>query len=146
MPFRFSALLLSVAALMTLSACDDPTDKNRTALVGHWELTKALRNQRETGLLADIFFDFDPDGKMLTNLPVAPEPLPVAYEVMGEELVQKLPQPITYHIQSLNDSVLVLSLEMRSIPFELQLRKTESPAPSTEEAPAAAERDTLGGQ
>jgi len=144
MPFRFSALLLSVAALLTVSACDDPTDKNRTALVGHWELTKALRNQRETGLLADIFFDFEPNGKMLTNLPVAPEPLLTDYEVSGEDLVQKLPQPLTYRIQSLNDSVLVLGLEMRSIPFELQLRKTEKPAPSSEEAPI--ERDTLEGQ
>lgn len=127
MPFRLFALFLLTALVAV--ACDDATEKNRTALIGHWELTKALRNQRETGLLANIFFDFEPDGKMLTNLPVAPEPSATDYEVANDEIVQQLPQPLHYRIQTLNDSVLVLGLEMRSIPFELQLRRAEKPVP-----------------
>lgn len=142
MPFRLSALFLSVAVLTTV-ACEDPTEKNRAAIIGHWELTKALRNQRETGLLADIFFDFEPNGQMLTNLPIAPEPTSTGYELTGEEIVQKLPQPITYRIQSLSDSVLVLSMEMRSIPFELQLRRAEKPEPILD---APVEPDTLNTQ
>lgn len=141
MPFRFSALFLLAALLAT--ACTDTTEKNRAALLGHWELTKALRNQRETGLLANIFFDFEPDGKMLTNLPVAPEPSATDYEVAGEEIVQKLPQPLHYRIQTLNDTVLVLGLEMRSIPFELQLRRAEKPAPVLDISP---EQDSLEGR
>lgn len=132
MPFRFSALFLSASLLA--AACNDTTEKNRAALLGHWELTKAVRNQRETGLLAHIYFDFEPDGKMLTNLPVAPEPAITDYEVDGEEIVQQLPQALHYRIQTLNDSVLVLSMEMRSIPFELQLRRREKTPPTEEDA------------
>lgn len=138
MPFRFSAL--GLLACLLAAACDDSTEKNRAALLGHWELTRALRNQRETGVLVGIYFDFEPDGKMFTNLPVAPEPTLTDYEVAGEEIIQKFSQPLHYHIQTLNDSVLVLGMEMRSIPFELQLRRVEKPVPVLEISP---EQDSL---
>lgn len=134
MPIRLFAL--SIVGLCLLIACDDTAEKNRAALVGHWELTKALRNQRETGVLIGIYFDFEGEGKMTTNLPVAPEtPVTTEYEVTKKEIIQKLPQPLTYEIQSLSDSMLVLKMEMRSIPFELYLQRAEKPEPMPEFIP-----------
>ena len=134
MPIRLFALF--IVGLCLLAACDDTAEKNRAALAGHWELTKALRNQRETGVLVGIYFDFEGDGKMTTNLPVAPEtPVTTDYEVTQKEIIQKLPLPLTYEIQSLDDSTLVLKMEMRSIPFELYLQRAEKPAPLPEFIP-----------
>lgn len=110
-------------------ACHPPTQQQQSALLGHWELTKALRNQRETGVLAGITFDFGPDGQMLTTLPVTPEPTPSPYVVEKSDILQQLPQPIRYHILSLSDSTLVLTMEMQNIPFELHLRRAPKPAP-----------------
>lgn len=138
MPSRFSALFLIA---LFLASCDDTTEHNRATVVGRWELTKAMRNQRETGVLAGIFFDFGADGKMLTNLPVTPEPMATEYEVKKSELIQQLPSPITYHIEALSDSILVLGLEMRGIPFQLQLRKVQGSV--LPEAPVS--QDSLSG-
>lgn len=130
-------ILCLLFSSLLLPACENPTEKNQASLIGHWELTKALRNQRETGVLAGITFDFGPDGQMSTTLPVTPAPLTTPYTVEKDDILQRLPVPLRYHIQSLTDSTLVLTLEMRSVPFELQLRRALPPVLSP---PAA---DTL---
>ncbi|HMX39605.1 MAG TPA: hypothetical protein PKD78_04725 [Saprospiraceae bacterium] len=137
------ALRILITSLL-LTACDNPTEKNQASLIGHWELTKALRNQRETGVLAGITFHFGPDGQMSTTLPVTPTPMTTPYVVEKNHILQRLPQPLRYHIQSLSDSTLVLTLEMSSVPFELHLRRTPPPPPpATDTVPAAPGGDSL---
>ncbi len=121
------SLLFVVFCLpLLLIACEDDTEKTRASLLGRWELVKGFRNQKQTETLEGVFFQFGAEGKMTTNLPVGTE-APVGYELNQNEILQKSPQPVVYRIKSLNDSSLVLTMEMRGIPFEFQLQKVSSP-------------------
>jgi len=117
-----------LSALLALPSCEDTSEKTQAAIIGHWELTKALRNERETGTLEGVYFDFYVDGKMETNLPVGAD-VPVEYEVDKTEILQKTPQPIRYQAVTMEDSLLVLKMEVRGMAFEMHLRRAEPPAP-----------------
>lgn len=65
---------------------------------------------------------------MTTNLPVGTE-APVGYELNQNEILQKSPQPVVYRIKTLTDSSLVLTMEMRGMLFEMQMRRAVEPAP-----------------
>ncbi len=117
-----------MSALLALPSCEDTSEKTQAAIIGHWELTKALRNDRETGTLEGVYFDFKADGKMQTNLPVGAD-VPVEYEVEKTEIVQKTPQPIRYQVATVEDSLLILKMEVRGMTFEMQLRRAAEPAP-----------------
>lgn len=85
-------------------------------------MVKGFRNERETEMLAGVFFFFGADGKMQTNLPVGAE-LPTEFDVKKNEILQKSPQPVTYSIQSVSDSTLVLTMEMRGVSFKLEMQR-----------------------
>ncbi len=121
--------LLCLPAMVTLSSCEDTSEKTQAAIIGRWELTKALRNNRETGTLEGVYFDFGADGKMQTNLPVGAEE-PVDYEVVKTEIIQKTAHAIHYKAVTTEDSTLVLELEMRGMTFEMFLRRAEEPVPA----------------
>lgn len=120
-------LLLLAPWLLLLIACDDDSGKIQASIHGRWELVKGFRNQKETETLQGVFFHFDPDGKMITNLPTGAD-APTDYELNKNEIHQKSPQPVVYKIQSVTDSTLVLAMEMRGILFEMQLQKAHPPA------------------
>lgn len=119
---------------LVFAGCEeDTTELNRAALQGRWELTKGFRNKQATATLSGIYYEFDPAGKMKTNLPVVQEVF-MDYELKRNTLVQKSAKPVNYQIIQLNDSTLVLSTELRGIPFELHLHKM-SPPPDTLNVP-----------
>lgn len=122
-------VMLWLPAFVTLSSCEDTSEKTQAAIIGRWELTKALRNQQETGTLEGVYFDFSADGKMQTNLPVGAEE-PVDYEVDNTGIIQKTAHVIHYKVVSTEDSTLVLQLEMRGMIFEMFLRRAEEPVPT----------------
>lgn len=119
MLFRF--LSLAFASLL-FSACENETEKNQAALVGRWQLTKGFRNKNETHTLQGVYYQFGADGKMQTNLPIGAE-TPTDYVVQQGDIEQRSAQPVKYHILSLNDSVLVMSLDMQGVPFEFHFRR-----------------------
>ena len=125
----FRLLPLAFLSLL-LSSCENERDKNQTALVGRWELTKGLRNKNETQTLQGVYYQFGADGKMHTNLPIGAEE-PTDYVVLKTEIEQRSAPPVTYHIQSLTDSVLVLTLQMHGVPFEFQFRRVPDAPPTT---------------
>jgi hypothetical protein len=127
LPRVFLAVLCSSACL-ALYSCEDISEKTQAAIIGRWELTKALRNDRETGTLEGVFFDFGADGKMQTNLPVGAD-APVEYEVNKKTIIQKSAQPIRYEAVTSADSTLVLKMEMRGMTFEMHFRRAEILAP-----------------
>ncbi|MCY7329279.1 MAG: lipocalin family protein [Saprospiraceae bacterium] len=111
--------------LSLLSSCDN-TANNKNSIVGYWQLTKGLRNRTETPTLQGVYYQFGADGKMQTNLPIGAEQ-PTDYTVQEDKIEQKSPQPINYHIQLLTDSILVLTTELRGIPFEFHLQRILNP-------------------
>ena len=119
------------SCLLLFAACGGDNKKTQAAIHGRWELVKGFRNQRETETLHGVFFYFGADGKMTTNLPIGVD-TPTDYELKKNEIHQKLPQPVVYKIQSVTDSALVLTMEMRGVQFEMQLQKA---LPSIESEP-----------
>lgn len=124
-PRIFLATLCS-SAILALASCEDVSEKTQAGITGYWKLTKALRNDRETGTLEGVFFEFRPDGKMLTNLPVGAD-APVEFEVDKKNIVQKSAQPVRYEAVTIEDSTLVLRMEMRGVTFEMQLKRSAIP-------------------
>ncbi len=116
--------LAAAVALLALApaGCDERADKNRQALVGDWELVKGFRNQKPTESLEGATFHFGGDGKMSTNLPLGIEN-PSDFEVSKNTVRQFGRQTVEYTIQALTDTSLVLKFEMRSIEFELRMRR-----------------------
>ncbi len=123
----FFYILSGFASAVFLTACDDNTASTQSSISGRWELFKGFRNQKETETLSGVFFQFGTDGKMQTNLPVGAE-APTVYELERNEIHQKSPQEVTYFIESVTDTTLVLALEMRGMQFEMHLKKAV-PAP-----------------
>jgi hypothetical protein len=126
---RVILVVLCSSACLALYSCEDISEKTQAAIIGHWELTKALRNDRETGTLEGVFFDFGADGKMRTNLPVGAD-APVDYEVDKKTIIQKTAQTIRYEAVTIADSTLVMKMEMRGMTFEMHFRRVEAPMPA----------------
>ena len=123
--------LICVLTVVGISSCEDETKNNSLALVGRWQIVEGFRNQKPTQTLAGTYFQFGDDGKMQTNLPIGPEE-PMDYQVSGNEIRQKSVPPIKYMIQNINDSALVLSLELRGMQFVLHLQRS---APASDSIP-----------
>lgn len=121
MATRFPVLL---SLLLVFAACgEDATEKNTVLIQGRWAIYKALRNHKVTGTLEGIYFQFDNNGALTTNLPTGPEE-PAPFVVKNSRLEHQYPgKAVVYDIISLNDSLLTLGLELRGIPFELYLKK-----------------------
>ena len=129
-----SFVLIGISASMLFLSCGGESKNNSLALVGRWEIVRGYRNKAETETLAGTYFRFGSDGKMQTNLPVSPEE-PIDYEVNSTEIRQNCSPPIKYEILNLNDSALVLGLELRGMQFEMHFRRVseslqEEPEPS----------------
>lgn len=132
-------LLYIASCLLFFAACDDDNEKIQASIQGRWELVKGFRNLKETETLEGVYFQFGADGKMVTNLPVGAD-APTGYELKKNEIHQNSPQPVVYKIQSVTDSTLVLTMEMRGVQFEMQLQKAlppTEPAPQDSLAPPA---------
>ncbi len=110
-------------------SCDNEAVKNKARVTGYWSVGKAFRDNRETRLLADVFFQFGTDGKMLTNLPNTSD-VSTEFELTNNKITQKTLTPITYNILHISDSAMVLVLEMNNTPFEIHLNKTTPPPPA----------------
>ncbi|MEO6038010.1 MAG: hypothetical protein ABIQ93_06305, partial [Saprospiraceae bacterium] len=69
-----------------------------------------------------VYYQFGADGKMQTNLPIGAE-APTEYIVQQGDIEQRSAPPVKYHILSLTDSLLVMSLQMNGVPFEFHFRR-----------------------
>lgn len=122
----FYFVLLCVSMALFCISCEGETNTNRAGLEGRWEITKGFRNQNPTETLSGTYFQFNADGKMITNLPVGPEDL-VDFELHDKTIRQKSSPPIEYTIASLTDTALVLNMELRGMQFEMQFKRVIPP-------------------
>lgn len=146
-PLSFAAVAGLYFSLLTV-ACQPDTGIQANALLGRWELQKALRNQKETGNLDGTFFAFREDGKMTTNL--TGSEITTDYGLQKNEIIQKGAQATNYQIKSFTDSTLVLVTTMRGIEFQVELVRAPEPAPqeesTTPDSILILEMDTLAGE
>ncbi len=117
--------IISLLALTTVFQACGPEETSETSpdrILGRWELSNATRNGRPTESLTDLYFEFFLDGKMTTNIGGATEN--ASYALLDNEIRQSDSQfDVTYEIQDLTDSVMVLATELRGYSFRFRLAK-----------------------
>lgn len=117
--------LLAVSVLAV--SCAPEEDPMQAMLVGKWQIREAFRNKQATESLADLYFSFSKAGKMETNLPLPEAAGTSAYAVKKGVLYQTQGETeLTYQIESINDSVLVLTTTLQDFPFRFVLNRSTS--------------------
>jgi len=112
--------------LGTLGACDSPGVHGPESLNGYWVVKKAYRDKLETRLLADVFFLFNGDGTMRSNLPHPGDEVS-PYTISGNQIVLQGTPSANYDIVQHTDSTLVLGFDANNTRFELHLALSELP-------------------
>lgn len=64
----FGPALLLCLGLVMCNSCKRPESISQEGLYGHWDITKAERNGKETDYLRNGFFIINPDGIMTLNI------------------------------------------------------------------------------
>ena len=112
--------------LSAFSACNSPGVNSSESLAGYWVVKKAYRDKVETRLLADVFFLFNRDGTMRSNLPHPGNEVSL-YTVSGNQIVLEGSSSANYDIVQHTDSTLVLGFDANNTRFELHLALSELP-------------------
>lgn len=123
---RLLRVLICASVITALGACASPGASSSESLSGYWTVTKAYRDRVETRLLADVFFLFNGDGTMRSNMPHSDD-APAAYTISGDQLIQQGISSVSYDIIRRTDSTLILGFETNNTSFELHLALTEQP-------------------
>jgi hypothetical protein len=112
-----------------MAACRNDSKDNgieESQLAGRWELIEGMRNGRLTETMTGTFYEFNAEGKMRTNLTPSGIEEEFDYDLSGKQIEQKSEPEVIYNIESLNDSILEVSMSIRNIPFRLKLGKGHS--------------------
>lgn len=127
MKYSLSLVTCALFCSLFLVSCssDEKLDEEATnKLLGRWELVEATRNGNATESLDDLFFEFNPDGSMRSNI------LGATYSAQYETSASTIRQiseenglDLEYSISSLTDSVLILTTELRRYDFRFELKK-----------------------
>ncbi|MFN7118823.1 MAG: hypothetical protein ACK4TA_18635 [Saprospiraceae bacterium] len=119
-----SGISLLILGTISLFACNtNNTAETAQLLVGRWELVQALRNGSPTESLAELYFEFTADGKLMTNITGVPEE--GTYELKKEQLLQRNTQiDADYTIEEIADSSLTLTTNLRGYSFQFDLKKS----------------------
>ena len=122
----FQTTLLFTLLGTTFIACESEPENVDAHLYGRWEIISATRAGQPTKTFSDLYYEFDQEGKMRTNLPLGQGESPFTLD--GNTVKQETEQmTVAYNIESINDSLLVMSTVLRDTPFRFNLRKTEAP-------------------
>ncbi len=104
------------------SSCNSEPEQNYDALIGKWELETATNNGKPTELLTGLFFKFSDDGSLRTNVTGSPESVTfVLNDVIIEQREGRI--DVDYAIETLNDTLLILSTNIRNAAFRFNLSK-----------------------
>lgn len=120
---RFFQAALLIFGISSIFACGEDEIQDTDQLLGRWDIQEALRSGRPTESLDNLFFEFFEEGKMRTNITGAA--VDGSYEIDGDQLNQRGgPLETNYTIQTLTDSVLVLTAVINKLDFKLQFSRT----------------------
>ncbi|MEK7253871.1 MAG: hypothetical protein AAB316_03945 [Bacteroidota bacterium] len=121
-------IVLFLLASLSPFACKNEQPPAQTfdqkLLPGRWEVLQAIQNGRETDRMNGLFFEFQPEGRMLTNFTVVSQEH--EYDFDGSKIKQESEPPLTYLVESLSDTLLSMSFSFRESPFQLTLRKAQA--------------------
>lgn len=119
---HFPALFASLLLTVLLFSCGSEPGNTAELITGRWNIDQAYRDGQQTGTLDELFFVFNEDGTMRTNLSGAEEE--AAYEVDGNVIRQRDSRiEADYEVLEITDSTLVLTTELRNFRFRFDLKK-----------------------
>jgi hypothetical protein len=115
------ALTLFYLTLL-MFACNGTPVISPEQLAGRWDIKEAFRNERPTESMEALFFEFKPNGRMVTNLIGAD--VEAAYELKRDKILQrKSDMEADYLIEGFTDTTLTLSTTLRDYKFRFFLHK-----------------------
>lgn len=110
---------------MGLVSCGDDQALKADQLTGTWDLTSAKRDDAPTGTLDGVFYEFDDNMRMRTNLPLpgASEKW-TSFSLKNADIVLEKPGVIKkYAVSEIDSSTLTLSFDIQGSRFEMRLKK-----------------------
>ncbi len=124
---KFLQGVVLVGVVAVLMGCNSDEEAVLRKLSGRWLLREAISNGRPTERMSSLYYEFNPDGSLSTNLSGSPQQQ--AFELDGNQLTQ-LGDPMTvqYEIVKLEDSVLVLKTQINQYDFMFTFGKQTNTA------------------
>lgn len=119
---RLFIITVLLAGSYAWNSCGESEDVRRDQLIGRWELEQASRNGKPTQSLVDLYFRFEDDGTLETNLSGQVEQ---GHFELDHETIRQTETTIdaNYTIESISDSTLSLRTRLRNMQFQFGLRK-----------------------
>ena len=127
---KYATLFLALLMIGCNGCTTDPpeNDLSRNQLLGYWTLTQATRSGQVTESLEGLFFEFEAPETLTTN--ISGVATSATYDLDDGRLSHTIRGiEEDFIVQSLTDSVLVLTTKMRNYPFVFSFQKTEKPTP-----------------
>ncbi|QLH29783.1 MAG: hypothetical protein HWD63_10555 [Candidatus Parvibacillus calidus] len=134
----FIAMFFFVAFSYGCVQPDTNVEVTPKMITGTWILDSALRDGTPTESLDGLFILLNK--KVVSN--ITGDTNETMFEIQGSKIVHLNDDSMVYQIQTLNDSILKVSSNIRNIPFELKFRKFDSTT-STDEHGDLQESDGL---
>ena len=119
-PTIFSICLLLVSGFFLTCGDDDSTKE--ADLLGRWNITEAIRDNKPTTTMDGMYFEFAEGGQLQTNMTGEAEAY--QYEVDDEQILQRGGTIETdYIIETRLDNQLVLTTMLGGKPFRITLAR-----------------------
>ncbi len=113
-----------IISLLYLASCQPAKPAIDPRLLGKWQLLEGWRNNRQSPSLENIFFEFFPDNNMRSNFNFNGSSEAATYQLDDNILHQNNGEmELDYSIESLSDSILILSTILMDAEFRLLLKK-----------------------
>lgn len=118
-------ILYFVIGMVALVSCAEEVKKPeaKDMIIGKWEIEEGYRNGKLANSLEGLYFEFDPNGKMTTNLLGNEETND--YRINEDTLFQLSTEPVNYAINQLDSTMLTLTFTLRGFDFRLKMKKEE---------------------
>lgn len=124
---NINQLFIGALFLLLMSCNGESSDaKQKSLLIGHWDLVEGQRGGKVAESLRGTYFEFTEEGKMSTNLPIkggTDSPFVVENGVIIQTIVNDI--KINYTIVELNELTLKLTTSLRGFDFVFDLNKQE---------------------
>ena len=111
-------------SILYLASCQLAKPEVDPRILGKWELLEGWRNNRQSASLENIFFEFFPDNNMRSNFNFNGSSEAATFQMEENILHQSNGEmELDYTIESLSDSILILSTTLMDAEFRLLLKK-----------------------
>lgn len=107
-------------------ACQPARDQSirDQSIEGRWELERATVNGEGTDRLRNLYFVFLPDTSLQTNIMGSEQNF--AYHFLEDNVIQQSSDPqLSYRIEEMTDSTMVMETEIRKSVFTIFLAKVK---------------------